>query len=51
MPEDKRIEAREMRMKAAEGGLREPVQVIEGNYNKMPGACPWWDGMKQQKAG
>ena len=28
-----------------------PVQVIEGNYNLMPGACPWWDGMKQQKAG
>jgi len=40
-----------MRMKAAEDGLRQPVQVIEGNHNLMPGACPWWDSMKQQKAG
>jgi hypothetical protein len=40
-----------MRMKAAEDGLRQPVQVIEGNHNLMPGSCPWWDGMKQQKAG
>ena len=51
LSEEKRIEAREMRMKAAEDGLRQPVQVIEGNHNLMPGACPWWDGMKQQKAG
>jgi hypothetical protein len=28
------------------------VQVIEGNYNRMAGVCPWWDGMKQgRKAG
>ena len=51
LSEEKRIEAREMRMKAAEDGLRQPVQVIEGNHNLMPGTCPWWDGMKQQKAG
>jgi hypothetical protein len=26
--------------------------VIEGNYNLMPGVCPWWDSMKQdRKAG
>jgi len=32
-------------------GLRQPVQVIEGNFNQMPGVCPWWDSMKaQQKA-
>ena len=32
-------------------GLRQPVQVIEGNYNRMPGVCPWWDQMKAQKTG
>ena len=48
---EKQIEAREMRMKAAEDGLRQPVQVIEGNYRLMPGTCPWWDSVKQQKAG
>jgi 2,3-dihydroxybiphenyl 1,2-dioxygenase len=24
-------------------GRRAPVQVIEGNYAKMSGVCPWWD--------
>jgi 2,3-dihydroxybiphenyl 1,2-dioxygenase len=24
-------------------GRRAPVQVIEGNYQKMSGVCPWWD--------
>ena len=51
LSEEKRIEAREMRMKAAEDGLRQPVQVIEGNHRLMPGTCPWWDSVKQQKAG
>jgi hypothetical protein len=23
-----------------------PVQVIDGNYQKMTGVCPWWDGMR-----
>jgi 2,3-dihydroxybiphenyl 1,2-dioxygenase len=41
---DRRAEARELRLKAAEDGLREPVQVIEGNYNLAPGTCLWWDG-------
>jgi hypothetical protein len=25
--------------------------VIEGNHRLMPGTCPWWDSVKQQKAG
>jgi hypothetical protein len=26
--------------------------VLAGNYNLMPGICPWWDSMKQgRKAG
>jgi 2,3-dihydroxybiphenyl 1,2-dioxygenase len=24
-----------------------PVQVIDGNYQKMTGVCPWWDGMRR----
>jgi hypothetical protein len=26
---------------------RAPVQVIEGNYEKMTGVCPWWDSMRR----
>ena len=26
--------------------LRAPVQVIDGNYQRMDGVCPWWDAMK-----
>jgi hypothetical protein len=25
--------------------------VLEGNYNRMPGVCPWWDQMKSQAVG
>jgi hypothetical protein len=31
----------------ARDGLREPVQVIEGNYRVMDGVCPWWDSAKR----
>jgi Glyoxalase/Bleomycin resistance protein/Dioxygenase superfamily len=52
MTPDKQIEARELRQQAAEAGLRQPVQVIEGNYTLMPGTCPWLDSIKQgQKIG
>ena len=27
---------------------RAPVQVIDGNYERMSGVCPWWDGMRGQ---
>jgi 2,3-dihydroxybiphenyl 1,2-dioxygenase len=38
--------ARELKQKNAENGLRAPVQVLDGNFELMPGACPWWDGVK-----
>jgi 2,3-dihydroxybiphenyl 1,2-dioxygenase len=41
-PADREV-AREMRMRAAASGLRAPVQVMDGNYQLMPGTCPWWD--------
>ena len=43
LPDDQRAKAREMRLKAARDGMREPVQVIDGNYRRMEGVCPWWD--------
>ena len=34
---------RQARMEAAATGLREPVHVMEGNYELTVGVCPWWD--------
>jgi 2,3-dihydroxybiphenyl 1,2-dioxygenase len=45
-PADREV-AREMRMRAAASGLRAPVQVMDGNYQLMPGTCPWWDGISK----
>jgi 2,3-dihydroxybiphenyl 1,2-dioxygenase len=44
-PADREV-ARQMRMQAAASGLRAPVQVIDGNYNRLAGTCPWWDSVK-----
>jgi 2,3-dihydroxybiphenyl 1,2-dioxygenase len=50
--EDERAVAKRIRMQAAQNGVRNPVQVIEGNYNKMPGVCPWFDQVsKERKVG
>jgi 2,3-dihydroxybiphenyl 1,2-dioxygenase len=45
-PADREV-AREMRMRAAAAGLRAPVQVMDGNFELMPGTCPWWDGVSK----
>ncbi|HTI82994.1 MAG TPA: VOC family protein [Acetobacteraceae bacterium] len=47
LPDDQRAKARDMRLKAARDGMREPVQVIEGNYQRLQGVCPWWDSVTQ----
>ena len=26
--------------------MRAPLQVMEGNYQRMSGVCPWWDSVK-----
>jgi 2,3-dihydroxybiphenyl 1,2-dioxygenase len=49
LPESAREKARNMRMGLAEKGVRQPVQVIEGNYEVSGGVCPWWDAMTKQK--
>ena len=43
LPEDQRKKAHAHTLKNGERGVRRPVQVIEGNYDLMPGTCPWWD--------
>ena len=50
LPPEKREEARRIRIAAAATGLRKPVNVIAGNYNLMPGVCPWWDAMIRREA-
>jgi len=27
---------------------RAPLQVMEGNYERMSGVCPWWDGLTER---
>ena len=46
LPPERRAEARDLRLRAAEEGLREPVQVMDGNYTLAPGTCPWWDAAR-----
>ena len=47
LPPDMVAETRRLRTQAANDGLREPVQVSDGNYNPGFGACPWWDSVKR----
>jgi 2,3-dihydroxybiphenyl 1,2-dioxygenase len=50
MTEEGRIESRKLRISAAATGLRKPVNVIEGNFQRMTGACPWWDSLRGEAA-
>jgi 2,3-dihydroxybiphenyl 1,2-dioxygenase len=50
LPQEKREEARRIRIAAAATGLRKPVNVIDGNYNRMLGVCPWWDVVVRTEA-
>ncbi|TWC76451.1 2,3-dihydroxybiphenyl 1,2-dioxygenase [Rhizobium sp. SJZ105] len=43
LSDERREEARQLRLGAARAGVREPVQVMDGNHTLMQGACPWWD--------
>jgi hypothetical protein len=46
LPQEQREQARAMRSKAAADGERRPVSVIEGNFQRMHGVCPWWDAAR-----
>ena len=50
MPPEGRAEARKLRISAAASGLRKPVNVIEGNHERMAGVCPWWDHARNAEA-
>jgi 2,3-dihydroxybiphenyl 1,2-dioxygenase len=43
---ERREEARQLRLQAAADGLREPVQVVDGNYSLAPETCAWWNELK-----
>jgi 2,3-dihydroxybiphenyl 1,2-dioxygenase len=47
LPPEARAQARQLRLKAADDGLREPVQVLDGNYTLAPGTCLWWDAARK----
>ncbi len=49
-PEEQQ-KARALRLENAANGFRRPVQVMEGNYEVMPGICPWWDAVKARAEG
>lgn len=50
LPDDQRKKAHVHTLRNGENGLRRPVQVIEGNYDLMPGTCPWWDKAVARRA-
>jgi 2,3-dihydroxybiphenyl 1,2-dioxygenase len=45
---DQLKEARAFRARAANAGLRQPVQVMDGNFEVGVGSCAWWSGVKGQ---
>jgi 2,3-dihydroxybiphenyl 1,2-dioxygenase len=46
LPPEQLDQSRALRAMAAAEGLRQPVQVIEGNYQLGVGTCAWWDGVR-----
>jgi 2,3-dihydroxybiphenyl 1,2-dioxygenase len=36
----------DLRQNAGQTPSRAPVQVMDGNYRRMGGTCPWWDSLK-----
>jgi hypothetical protein len=49
LPPDQLAQSRALRAKAAADGLRQPVQVLEGNYELGVGACAWWNGVRGRR--
>jgi 2,3-dihydroxybiphenyl 1,2-dioxygenase len=39
----------DLRPDAANQTLRAPVQVMDGNYQRMSGLCPWWDSLARNR--
>jgi 2,3-dihydroxybiphenyl 1,2-dioxygenase len=47
LPEGPNRVARALRAAAAAAGRRAPVQVMEGNYQRLADVCPWWQAARQ----
>jgi 2,3-dihydroxybiphenyl 1,2-dioxygenase len=50
LPPEAQARARAVKLNAAREGQRAPVQVLAGNHELMPGACPWWDYVRGLQA-
>ena len=37
-----------IRLRMAQQGERRPLYVIDGNYRRLSGVCPWWDATVQR---
>ena len=35
----------DLRRGAQEQAVRAPLQVLDGNYERLKGVCPWWDSV------
>jgi hypothetical protein len=35
----------DLRPGAQEQAVRAPLQVLDGNYQRLKGVCPWWDSV------
>jgi hypothetical protein len=46
LPPEQREAARRKTRELGERGYRKPVQVMDGNFDRMSGVCPWWDNVK-----
>jgi hypothetical protein len=44
-----RDQARQLRIRTAEAGGREPVNVMDGNYARAADVCPWWNANIQSR--
>jgi 2,3-dihydroxybiphenyl 1,2-dioxygenase len=50
LPEAQNRVARALRTQAAASGKRAPVQVMDGNHQRLADACPWFNATQQQAA-
>src|SRR5215469_11629215 len=49
LTEEGRDQARQLRIRTAEAGGREPVNVMDGNYARAADVCPWWNANIQSR--
>src|SRR5215470_2165592 len=49
LTEEGRDEARKLRIRTAEAGGREPVNVMDGNFARAADVCPWWNANVQAR--